>query len=332
MLKIGANALSRFAALARRHRHTPDYDAMIVGYPSHIDIALAYLLTRRRGRPLVMDAFLGLYDTAIRDRGMISPKHPLSVALWCWEWLALRLADIVLIDTPEQASLLTRDYGLRPGRVIDVPTGVDEDLWAPCPLPPASRPFRVVGWSTFIPLHGMNVIAAAEPLLARSSVAVSLQLMGDGQTASEFEQTLTRARGEAPRDEPPIDWQREFVDPTAVREAAQRAHCCLGIFGNTAKAGRVVPYKVSEALALGRPVITADTPATRRVLEDGVSALLIPADSPQALAAAIERLARDRVLCERLAIGGRQAFEKHLSRRAMSEGLSRLMQSLTERP
>ena len=37
-------------------------------------------------------------------------------------------------------------------------------------------------------------------------------------------------------------------------------------------------------MAVGRPVVTADTPAVREVLRDGVDALLVPADDPAALA------------------------------------------------
>lgn len=329
LLRLGAAALRRFSALAKQHRRTPEYDAMVVGYPSHIDVLLAHWLTRRRRRPLVMDAFLGLYDSTVRDRGMISARHPMALALWAWEWLALRLADAVLVDTPEQALLLRNDYGLAEGRVIDVPVGINEDIWRPTALPPESEPFRVLSWGTFIPLHGMHVIAAASSRLAASPARIALQVIGDGQTAAKFAETLAGSEGAGA--EAPIHWRREFVDLRAIRDEAERAHCCLGIFGHSAKAERVVPYKVCEALALGRPVITADTPAARRVLEDGVSALLIPADSPQALAAAIERLAGDRALCERLAVGGTRAYEEHLSGRAMSLALGKLMDSVARR-
>ena len=79
-----------------------------------------------------------------------------------------------------------------------------------------------------------------------------------------------------------------------------RAAICLGIFGDSAKAARVVPNKVWQAMAAGRPVVTADTPAVREVLEDGRSALLVPAGDPDGLAAALTRLAADAALRERL--------------------------------
>ena len=56
----------------------------------------------------------------------------------------------------------------------------------------------------------------------------------------------------------------------------------------------MVPNKVWQAMAVGRPVVTADTPAVREVLEDGLTALLVPAGDPDALASALGRLAGDR--------------------------------------
>ena len=58
-----------------------------------------------------------------------------------------------------------------------------------------------------------------------------------------------------------------------------------------------------EAAACGLPQIT--TRESGDVVQDGVNGLIIPPDNPDALAAAIERLYRDRDLCARLGAAGR---------------------------
>jgi SAM-dependent methyltransferase len=60
------------------------------------------------------------------------------------------------------------------------------------------------------------------------------------------------------------------------------------VFGAGAKAARVVPNKVVQQMAAGRPVLTAGTPAVRAALGDAVAT--VPPSDPDALAAAIDRL------------------------------------------
>ena len=78
----------------------------------------------------------------------------------------------------------------------------------------------------------------------------------------------------------------------------QAAGCALGIFGTGAKAARVIPNKAFQAIACATPLITADTPAARELLTDGHDALLVPPGDPEALAAAVRRLAADRALAD----------------------------------
>lgn len=66
--------------------------------------------------------------------------------------------------------------------------------------------------------------------------------------------------------------------------------------------GRIVP----EALVAGRPVVATDVGAVREVIRDGVDGLIVPPDDPDALAAAILRLWRDRELARRTVASGRE--------------------------
>lgn len=53
------------------------------------------------------------------------------------------------------------------------------------------------------------------------------------------------------------------------------------------------PRSVLEAMAMGRPVITCDTPGCRETVESGVNGLLVPVRDPEALADAIAYLLDD---------------------------------------
>jgi glycosyltransferase involved in cell wall biosynthesis len=84
------------------------------------------------------------------------------------------------------------------------------------------------------------------------------------------------------------------------------------VLGATAKAARVVPNKVYDALAAGRPTVTADSAAAREALVDGEAALLVPPGSPEALVAALRRL-RDRDERLRLGRGALAAYRERFT-------------------
>jgi len=60
-----------------------------------------------------------------------------------------------------------------------------------------------------------------------------------------------------------------------------------------------------EGMAAGLPLVAADSPAVRALLEDGVTGFAVPSD-PAAMAAALARLADDRDLAARVGARGRE--------------------------
>ena len=110
------------------------------------------------------------------------------------------------------------------------------------------------------------------------------------------------------RERPPnVEWV-DWIEYERLPDELRRCGCALGVFGSSAKASRVIPNKAFQALACGAPLVTADTAAARELLRDGESALLVPAGSPAALAAALRRLAADQELSTRLSAGGLAAY------------------------
>jgi glycosyltransferase involved in cell wall biosynthesis len=111
-------------------------------------------------------------------------------------------------------------------------------------------------------------------------------MLGDGPIKGEC---MRRAQGLANVTfEPRLPY---FELPARIHQA----DVLLGIFGTSAKAGRVIPNKVFQALACGRPVITRDANAYPGQLRlQAMSGLLwVPAGNAIELARAVEKLARD---------------------------------------
>lgn len=86
---------------------------------------------------------------------------------------------------------------------------------------------------------------------------------------------------------------------------------------------------VIEYMSAGKPVITTDNGAQREYIIDGVNGLLVQPSNTAALAAAIETLAKDSTLCERIAAAGQRTFHEKFE---YSLFYNRIMQVYSEAP
>lgn len=273
----------------------PRHDAVFVLAPGHPDVPFARFASWLRRKPLLFDAFYSLYDTVVDDRGLAEPGSPKARLVSLLDRLSCRLPDAVLIDTQANRDYICERYGLDQARFTVVPAGAPRGFDTPaCACAPVEgNGTSVLFQGSYVPLQGAGTVVRAASLL-RDRPDIRFRMIGSGQTRPEAEML---AREEGLSNIEFVDW----MDLDDLRRETERADICLGIFGTGGKARRVIPHKVYAALSMGRPVVTADTPAAREMLEDGVSALLCLPGNPEALSACIRRLADDPDLRRRLA-------------------------------
>jgi len=305
---IGSRVLPRLAlAEARLLRASQtEADAVIVGYPGHLDLPGARRFAR--GRPIVFNPLVSLSDTFVSDRGRFHAGSLPARLLAAIDRRALRSADLLVADTQANAEFLADLAGLPRERVAVCFVGAEARLFQPSWAPEQPRKALFVG--KLIPLHGLKTILEA----TRLAPEVELRLIGSGQLESLLESRP-----------PNVEWI-PWVPYEHLATELHRAGCALGVFGTSDKAKRVIPNKAFQALACGVPLVTADTPAARELLADGESALLVPPGDAEALADALRRLITDTALAGRIAAGGLLAFQ----RRASEEVLGRRWRELIE--
>jgi glycosyltransferase involved in cell wall biosynthesis len=278
-------------------RRPHGFDAFLVGYPGHLDLPAARHAAR--GRPVVFNPLVSLADTLVADRGRFRPGSLAARTLETIDRRAFRSANLVVADTEAHGRYFAELAGIEQVPVCFV--GAEERLFQPAWRRPERFTALFVG--KLIPLQGVETILAA----ARLATDIPFRVIGSGQ----LEGLLRTA--------PPNVEHVAWVEYERLPGELQAAGCALGIFGTSGKAQRVIPNKAFQALATGTPVVTADTPAARELLADGESAMLVPAGDPEALAEAIRRLADNRDLAERIATGGRTAYEREASEAVLGE-------------
>ena len=296
-----------YAVLTVRFFRSPRPDFLFVGYSGHFDVFPAWCLSRIRRVPLVFDAFLSLYDSLALDRGAVARNGWRARFLAAVDAAACRLADRVLLDTRAHVSFFCETFRLPPQKFWALPIGADDGVFRPGPeVARNGHPYTVIHFGRYIPLHGLETVVRAARQLEDGGRPVRFLLVGDGEGRRGIED-LARSLGTT---------SIEFADtrtPEDLAESIRQADLCLGIFGVTDKAARVVPNKVYEALASGKPVVTGDSPAAREFLTNELDCLLCERGNPAALADAIRRLQGDPELARRLGDNGRRWFEAKAS-------------------
>jgi glycosyltransferase involved in cell wall biosynthesis len=308
-----------WARLIKAYLLSPPHDVVVVGYTGQIDIVLAKALAALSGRPVVLDAFLSLYDTIVTDRGLVKPGSIPGRSFRFLDRLACRLADLALLDTRQHIRYFERLTGLPSSRFARIFVGEDDRSFPPDPPsgPREAGPLEVLWFGTFVPLQGVSFVIEAARELA--GAPVRFHFVGRGQQLPEFDDDL--------RALPNADLEPRFVTYEELNQRIRACHVSLGVFGTTEKAGRVIPCKVYDALAVGRAVISGDTPGARELLEDGSSALLVPVGDAKALAGAIRTLAEDEGLRLDLARAGHAVFLERASPDALGRRLRELFET-----
>ena len=289
----GGRYLAAWASLPLAARRAGGADALVAGYPAQPDAVPAHLAARARGAPLVVDMMISLLDTLGGDRGRAGrAAAPVLAGI---DRATLAAADLVMADTRANADFLAARFGVPAGRLAVVPVGAEPERFPAAPPPPG--PPRALFYGKLAPLHGIGTVLEA----ARRPGVPPVRVIGQGQLGPWLEAELRRDRPPGLEHVPWVPYER-------LGEEVAAAAICLGVFGTSAKASRVVPNKVWQAMAAARPVVTADTPGAREVLRDGREALLVPVGDAAALAAALAQLAGDPELRARMGEAARRRF------------------------
>jgi glycosyltransferase involved in cell wall biosynthesis len=265
------------------------FEAVIVGYPGHLDVPTARRVAS--GAPVILNPLVSLTDTLVEDRRRFRRGSLAARTLALIDRAAFRCADVVVADTPAHAELF-RQLGARRVEVCFV--GAEENVFHP-PWEPV-EPFRCLFVGKLIPLHGLETILEAAWLAPE----VRFRVVGSGQ--------LQHLLSHAPPNVDRVGW----VEYKRLGDEYRAAGCALGIFARTGKAYRVIPNKAFQAIACGTPLITADTRTARELLDDD-TAMLVPPGDARALAEAVRRLAGDSELAARLSSGGLARYREHAS-------------------
>jgi glycosyltransferase involved in cell wall biosynthesis len=230
--------------------------------------------------PINFDTMAGAYGHPRHGRGLEWGKRILNQR-------ALRAAAGIVTWSQWAADSVIADYDVPAGLVHVIPPGVDVARFRPRPRRGADGPMRVlfVG-GDFDRKGGHDLLEAVR----RVHLPIELDIVSP--------------QGVAPSGLPARVHSDVAANSEQMIELLRRAD----VFALPSR-GDCTPLAVAEALSSGLPIVTTTVGALPELVVDGWNGLVVPAQDPQALAAALDRLASDASLRREMARRSRTMAE-----------------------
>ena len=263
MLNYASFALSG----ALRGMTLPRPDVVIATSPQMLVGMTGWWLAKLKRSPFVFEV-RDLWPESLYASGVASERSPLIRALDRMADFLYRSADRVVTVTEAQRRDLIERRGLPAGKVKVAENGVETDLFAPMGMAacreelglPADR-FIVSYIGTLGMAHGLNLVLDAAARLERELPRALFLLVGEGASKEALERqaqerglTNVRFLPQQPRERVPA--------------AVNASDACLVTLREAQVFRTVIPSKMLEFMACGRPIVLQVDGQARAILEE----------------------------------------------------------------
>lgn len=252
----------------------------------------------------VVNAVTGLGHVFLGNRPLTRAVRP--IVRWLYRRILHARRGQVVFQNPDDLETFISNGLVAPEKTVIIrSSGVCLQKFAPRPGKPgmkASHVPTVLFVGRLIKEKGVfDFVEAAR--LVKSQRSVYFQMAGapdPGNPSSVDESVLE-------------DWRREgAVDLLGHVESIDELMALADIVVLPSyREG--TPRTLLEAAALSKPIVATDVPGCREIVRDGYNGLLVPRESPQALADAIVEVLDDAELSSRMGQNGRALVAKEFS-------------------
>lgn len=289
-------------------------DLIYVGYPGHVDVFFAYPIAKLFRKKLVFNPLLIIYNGFADEQGILNKKSIFGKAVKILESTCYKLCDLVFADTSFQYDHLKKDFNIPANKLRILSLGADDADYKYTPYENTKeKKVHVVYYGLYSPVHGVEHIVEAANIL-RNDKDIRFSFVGQGNT---FEKNYKRAQDLKLSN---ITFHRDVYEIKNL-PILQSADIFLGFLQKHPTVDRVIPNKVYQGLALGRVVLTADSPITRSVFVSGKDAYLCKPSDPKALANAIVKLKNNPKLRTMIALNGYNLYKNKFTPYAVGKQL-----------
>lgn len=301
----------KYWRLYKKHRALGAYDALVVGYPGHLVVPFAKLISKR---PVVADLLGSLADA---EQNSHSPSWLRRLKSKLIDRMAVYSADVVLLESEAQRRFFVSRFGASEKYHV-LYTGADESMFFRTKQP-IQGSFVVLFRGRLTPESGILHILEAARLL-EGEKEIRFLVIGFGQLLNQVKKVIARDVLTN------VELITELLPEAELRERMSESSLSLGQFEDNSRLSRTIPHKAFESFAMGIPYLSGDAPAIRELVIEGETGCLSPLADPSALAGKIKALSGNPAILTRVGAAARSVYEERLSPRALATRLRSLIE------
>ena len=301
--KDNSSGLFKFWKLWRKYKKTGDHDAVIVGYPGHLVVPLAKLIS---DKIVVADLLGSLYDAETHSH---SPNFFRQIKSRILDWLAVKFADIILLESYAQKKYFEQKFGKSEKyKVIYTGFDLDERIKRK-----HAEKFTILFRGRLTPESGIAHILEAANLLKREKV--NFKIMGGGQLLEKARQMISEMNLTN------VVLLTDFLPQEKMLEEMAETDLSLGQLEDNPRLNRTIPHKAFESFALGIPYLSGDAPAIKEMVKEGGTGFLTPLADSISLAKKIKELSQKPEMLAQVSLKSKEMFYKRFTPEILAQNM-----------
>ena len=264
----------------------------------HRDLKSALKWACKEKIPLIFDPLISSWDKKINEQKKFIKSSKESIKIKKNESYLFDKSDFLIADTEAHKNFFIKEFNISEKKIFVINVGAEEKFFFPNEkIIPSSK--EILFYGSFLELHGVDVIIDAAKLLINKPIKWTLIGNFNKRDFKDCPSNISL--------EPSIG-----IEELAYR--IRKASILLGIFSDSDKANNVIPNKVFQSLACGKPVITRLADAYPKFLTNGdMGIYFIEPNNPKALANLIVKLISDEKQIEKTGKLARKTFQTFFS-------------------
>lgn len=310
VLNYGSFCLS--ASVRGAFLERPD---VVIGTSPPLPIAVAgYNVARVKRVPFIFEV-RDLWPESLEGVGLGAEHSRIYKVVASIVRFLYKHSDHIVVVTPAFKDYLNSVWGVPMEKMSIVVNGVETQRFAPAPRDPEilrgfgvpDGKFIAAYIGTMGMAHGLETVLEVAQQLQRTSPEILLLLVGEGGNREELvriaaERKLTNVifTGQQPREKIPA-----IINSSDV---------CLALLKDQEVFKTVIPTKMLEFMACGRPVVLGVGGQAERILREADAGISVEAENPAAIAEAIRTMSTNPELRTRFGCNGRTYILEKMSR------------------